>query len=111
MIFNPIVSGSGGGSGGGSTPTQKPKITITGTGNTSRAYVTINGTKYTSAATVEVNSGTVITATARYVKLNNTTVAQSSSSSGTANYSHTVTKDCTIAISGSSFNYTINITA
>ena len=43
---------------------KKIKVTITGTGNTSLAYVTYKGTKYVSATTLEADVGETITLSA-----------------------------------------------
>lgn len=43
---------------------KKIKVTITGTGNTSLAYVTYKGTKYVSATTLEADMGETITLSA-----------------------------------------------
>ena len=44
-------------------------VTITGTGDSSVAYVTINGTQYTSEATVPVQAGTEIQCYAKFISI------------------------------------------
>lgn len=46
-------------------------VTITGTGDSTKAYVTINGTQYTSAVTITVPAGTEIYCYAYYLSSKN----------------------------------------
>lgn len=69
---------------------KNPTITITGTGNRSRAYVVCNGTTYTNAAELTVEPGTIITLHAK---------------SASSNANATITVDGTIVRSGVDVSY------
>lgn len=90
-------------------------VTITGSGDSSYAYVTINGTKYISPATVSVPVGTVMTCTVSdqysndpycYISVDGVKVLENAIGS----YNHTVTTSCAVKLDvaqsgGASYGY------
>ena len=92
----------------GEPPATIVNVALSGTFNSSYGYVTIDGTKYTSAQTLTVAKGTSVTVYCgsnnssiqknSIIKLNGTTVAQGTSSAA-AEYTFTVTDNCTVVLS------------
>ena len=81
-------------------------VTITGTGNSTNAYVTINGTKYTSAETVKVTAGTEIYCYARYIpSTGNGGVYLNGTQLKTSAYTFDAGSDVSIALKYNSISY------
>lgn len=88
---------------GGEYVSPNKTVTITGSGNSSYAYVTINGTKYISPATVSVPNGTVMTCSVSdqyvndpycYISVDGVKVLENAIGS----YNHTVTTSCAVTL-------------
>lgn len=92
-------------------------VALSGTFSSSYGYVTIDGTKYTSAQTLTVAEGTSVTVycgaslpfllSAATIKLNGTTVAEGTYTNGAAaaaEYTFSVTNNCSIELSQNSNN-------
>lgn len=88
---------------GGEYVSPNKTVTITGSGDSSYAYVTINGTKYISPATVSVPIGTVMTCTVSdqyfngpycYISVDGVKVLENAIGS----YNHTVTTSCAVTL-------------
>lgn len=100
---------------GGEYVSPNKTVTITGSGDSSYAYVTINGTKYISPATVSVPIGTVMTCTVSdqyfndqycYISVDGVKVLENAIGS----YNHTVTTSCAVTLvvtqsNGASYGY------
>lgn len=92
-------------------------VALSGTFSSSYGYVTIDGTKYTSAQTLTVAEGTSVTVycgasfpfllPSATIKLNGTTVAEGKLTDGeaaAAEYTFSVTNNCSIELSRNSNN-------
>ena len=92
-------------------------VALSGTFSSSYGYVTIDGTKYTSAQTLTVAEGTSVTVYCgaslpfmlggATIKLNGTTVAEGTYNKGeaaAAEYTFSVTNNCSIELSQNSNN-------